>query len=228
MGVAETNGAVGINIGGTNSKNLDGNHYGLFGVINLPIYEYIGANISIHGHKSKYDYKDSNYEAESKSNNIGLNTSIFLRDSGLGKVGISIGYDRFTSKTTSNTINEYKSTNNAYHYSVFGAYYLNNFTIDTFFNRNFSKSSESDNSYNWNNAGVGASWYVLDNTNFHTGIQRNFETNDYSTSYSLSASQQLFKNTTEVSLCYIYDSHKDSHVNYFGVLMSYHFNLIRV
>ncbi len=95
--------------------------------INIPLSNYIGANIIVYGAKANTKYND--YELDTTL--YGSAVSLFLRDSNIGKIGASFAYAKSDNEYTFSddlnlsayhTASFYGGESKQYNYSLYGSY----------------------------------------------------------------------------------------------------------
>jgi|GEM_PF-2816539 len=213
-GVKERNYRIDIGYHKHQFDGLDMDAYStvLSGSAFFPVYKYLGSSISLGGFSAKLDNYD--YYAQTKGHFI--DGSVFVRDKSIGKLGIGVGYDK--SKTKIEPINtniflmQSSATNTSKKYSLYGSYYLNNFTFN--FNRNILKS---DGGFNTNILGVGASYYIEKNTLIGIGKLYMDSPNKYSV--NIVHQPYLFNNSIDIHLAYA----DDDYGNTISFYVNYHF-----
>lgn len=214
-GVKEVNYRIGIDYHELKLDGLDGHIKStiLSESISFPIYKYLGSSISLGGYKgNKIDYY--HFYAQTKGHFI--DGSVFVRDKSIGKIGVGLVYDK--SKTEIEPINtniflmQGSVTNTSKNYSLYGSYYLDNFTFN--FNRNKLKS---DSGFNTNILGVGASYYIEKNTLIGIGKLYMDSPNKYSV--NIVHQPYLFNNSIDIQLAYA----DDDYGNTISFYVNYHF-----
>ncbi len=160
-------------------------------VVNIPVYSYIGSSIGIY----TTNEQDYNYFTV---NDTGIDGELFIRDYNVGKIGVSAGYtDIDVAFSNDLNLTSYESLfpNSSYRYSLYGEYYLDDFT----FSAGYS-SVKYDDGYDYSNSRINGSLYIQDNTKVLIGI----EGGDSSNSFILGAYHQLnlLDNSIGVSATY--------------------------
>lgn len=212
-GVKETNYQIGLNYSENKVDNLENsNNTALSASVNLPVYKYIGSSIGVNGYKTgKVRQVKSNLSSETSAYNV--SGAIFLRDKDIGKLGVIAGYGKIKTNI------DFDSNSNDYHtylksnfYSMYGDYYLNDFTFSA--NRYVT---DLDNGYKINTWNIGASYYINENTIIST----NQTGMDSKSNYNIGISHQPYflNDSTEVGISY--QNHRDSSSVSFSV--SYYF-----
>lgn len=182
----------------------------------FPIYDYIGSSISIQGAKSaalEYDYY--NYHYTTQSDNYAAAVNFFLRDSSIGKIGISGQHSKNKTTTDINdgiTTYTHKSSTDTNNYSLYGSYYWNDFTLSA-----YRELMDIDNRHNVHTSNAGIGYYFNENTSFGASISGMDSSNEFSINFQHQPS--FFQNSTIVGFTYS----KNDQSKFFAFFLSYHF-----
>ncbi|WP_203140504.1 hypothetical protein [Marinobacter mangrovi] len=150
-GVKSANGEVGA--GYTNSRDSD--RLLVNGAYRLPLAEYVGAILSASASRTEMDVGD--YDVDSTDGSVG--GSLFARDYGLGKVGVSYHWIHGDNEVESSQVSFVNSSSSfkAHAYGAFASYYLDRITLSA--SRSVSHV-ESQGTGNYNSWSVGATGYL--------------------------------------------------------------------
>jgi len=184
--------------------------------VGFQLYEYLGATVFIHGSKGgklRYSYYNDSYTTQ--TDGYGSDAFLFLRDANIGKIGASGGYSK--TKTTTdidNTIatQTFKNTTTSRRYSLYGSYYLNDFTLSA--SREFS---DLDNGHTLHYVDASIGYYLNENTAFDATVSGMDSSNKFR--FNLTHQPSLLRNSTVVGIGYANNDYDDS----FTFFLSYHF-----
>lgn len=184
--------------------------------VNFPLYDYLGANVFISGSKSgELKYNHSNDSDTTQFEGYGSSAMLFLRDADIGKIGVTGGYSK--TKTTTDiyngmTTHTFKNTTTSRSYSLYGSYYLDDFTLSA-----SRRYLDLDNGHTLHYVDAGIGYYLNENTAFDVTVSGMDSSNKFR--LHLAHQPSLLSNSTIVGISY----EKNDYDNSFTFFLSYHF-----